>query len=173
MTVEIVSDQLLDWSDNAEAKRLLVAKKTAATRPSAHPIRTRASRLTHRTLQTLRKTRMPLCTGPRPRSKVLSFDQPIGNPTADALCSSALSRTGRELPGSLSEDSTDLKRDCEHQRRAFATSRAILERLPGRSGSGFSHDHDRLERSGPIARQYARRVVAGADGSNSDKGGVS
>ena len=173
MIVEIVSDQLVDWSDIAETKRFLIAKKTSTTRPSTHPIRKGASRLTHRTLQTLRKTRMPLCTGPRPRSQVLPIDQSIGNPTADALCSSALSRAGRELPGSVSEDSTDSERDCEHQPRAFEASRAILKRLPGRSGSGFNHGHDRFERSGHLAHQYARGVMAGADGSNSYTGGVS
>ena len=173
MIVEMLSDQLLDWSDIAKTRRLLIAKKTSTTRRSTHPTGKRSSRLTHRTLQTLRKTRMPLCTGPGPRSKVLPIDQSIGSSTADALCSSELSRTGRGLPASVSEDSTDPERNYEHQPRAFEASRTILKRLHGRSGSGFRHGHDRVERSGPIACQYARCVVAGADGSNSYTGGVS
>lgn len=175
MSEEIVSDQLNNWSDNEETKRCLFAKKTPTTRPPTHPIRNRSSWLTHRTLQTLRETRMPLCTGPRPRSKALPIDQSIGSSTTDALCSSELSRTGGELPGSLSEDSTNPERDCEHQPRAFEASRAVLEQSHAGSGSGSStsHGQDQLRRSGPIVRQYARGVIAGADESNSCRGGVS
>jgi hypothetical protein len=173
MSKEMVSDQLLDWSEYEKTKRRLTAKKTPTTRPATHPTRNRSSWLTYRTLQTLWKTRVPLCRRSRPRSKVLPIDQSIGSSTPDALCSSELSRTGGELPGALSEDSTNPERDCEHQPRAFKASRVIVERPHARSGSGSSHRHDRTQRRCPIARQYARGVIAGADGSNSSTGGVS
>ena len=173
MSERVVSDQLKDWSDSEETKRGLTAKKTPTTRPATHPTRNRSSWLTYRTLQTLWETRMPLRRWSRPRSKVLLIDQSIGSSSTDALCSSELSQTGGELPGSLSEDSTNLERDCEHQPRASKASRAIVERSHARSGSGSSHGHDRGQRRCPTARQYARGVNAGADGSNSSTGGVS
>ena len=173
MNERMVSDQLLDWSANAEAKHLFIAKKTSTTRRSTHSTGQHSSRLPHRTLQTLRKTRMPLCTGPGPRSEVLPIDQSVGSSTADALRASELSPTGGELPGSVSEDSPNLERDCEHQPRAFEASRTILKRLHGRSGSGFRHGQDRPQRSGPIGGQHARRVLSRADGSDSDTAGVS
>jgi hypothetical protein len=173
MSEEMISDQLLDWSDYEKTKRRLTAKKTPTTRPATHPTRNRSSWIPYRALQTLWETRMPLCRGPRPRPKVLPLDQSIGSSTADALCSTELSRTGGELPGALSEDSTNPERDCEHQPRAFEASRAIVERPHARSGSGCSHGYDRSQRRGHIARQYARGVVARADGSICSTGGVS
>ncbi len=175
MSERVVSDQLKDWSDSEETERRLTAKKTPTTRPATHATRNRSSWLTYRTLQTLWETRMPLRRWSRPRSKVLLIDQSIGSSSTDALCSSELSQTGGELPGSLSEDSTNPERDCEHQPRAFEASRAVLEQSHAGSGSGSStsHGHDQLRRSGPIVRQYARGVIAGADESNSCRGGVS
>jgi hypothetical protein len=168
----MISDHLLDWSDHEKTKRCLTAKKTPTTHPATHPTWNRSSWLTYRTLQTLWKTRMPLRRWFRPRSKVLLIDQSIGSSTTDALCSSELSQTGGELPGSLSEGSTNPERDCEHQPRAFEASRTIVER-PHASGSGSIHGHDRAQRRRHIARQYARGDNAGADGSNSYAGGVS
>jgi hypothetical protein len=169
----MVSDQLLDWSEHEETKRCLTAKKTPTTRPATHPTRNCSSWVTYRTLQALRETRVPLRRGPRPRSKVLPIDQSIGSSTTDALCPSELLRTGGELPGALSEGSANPERDCEHQPRAFEASRTTVERPHARSGSGFGHSHDRGQRRGRIARQYARGVVAEADGANSYAGGVS
>jgi len=169
----MLSDQLLDWSDREEAKRRLTAKKTPTTRPATHPTRNRSPWFTYRTLQTLWETRMPLRRWSRPRSKVLLIDQSIGGSSTDALCSSELSQKSGELPGSLSEGSTNPERDCEHKPRAFEASRTIVERPHGRSGSGFNHGHDRGQRRCHIARQYARGVNARADGSNSYTGGVS
>jgi hypothetical protein len=173
MSEEMVSDQLLDWSEYEKAKHSLTAKKTPATRPATHSTRNRSSWLTYRTLQTLWKTRMPLRRGPRTRSKVLLIDQSVGSSTTDALCSSELLRTGGELPGSLSENSTNPERDREHQPRAFEASRAIVEQSHARSGSGSGHGHDRGQRRCHIARQYARGVNAGADRPSSYTGGVS
>lgn len=169
----MLSDQLIDWSDNEETKRCLIAEKAPTTRPATHPTRNRSSWLTYRTLQTLWETRMPLRRGSRPRSKVLLIDQSIGSSSTDALRPSELSQTGGELPGSLSKDSTNPERDCEHQPRAFKASRDIVERVHARSGSGFGHGHDQGQRRRHTARQYARGVDAGENGSSSCTGGVS
>ena len=169
----MLSDQLIDWSDNEETKRCLAAEETATTRSPTDPTRDRSSWLTYRALQTLRETRMPVRRWSRPRSKVLLIDQSIGSSSTDALCPSELSQTGGELPGSLSEDSTKPERDCEHQPRAFKASRDIVERLHARSGSGFGHGHDQGQRRCHTARQYARGVDAGENEFSSCTGGVS
>lgn len=169
----MLSDQLIDWSDHEETKRRLAAEETETTRPPADPTRNRSSWLTYRALQTLWKTRMPLCSWSRPRSQVLLIDQSIGSSSTDALCPSELSQTGGELPGSLSEDSTNPERDCEHQPRAFEASRDIVERPHARSGSGFGHGHDQGQRRCHTARQYARGVDAGENEFSSCTGGVS
>jgi len=169
----MLSDQLIDWSDNEETKRRLAAEEAPTTRPATHPTRNRSSWLTYRTLQTLWETRMPLRRWCRPRSKVLLIDQSIGSSSTDALCSSQLSQTSGELPGSLSEGSTNPERDCEHQPRAFKASRDIVERVHARSGSGFGHSHDQGQRRCHTARQYARGVDAGENEFSSCTGGVS
>jgi hypothetical protein len=170
MKEDMVSDQLGDWSDSEEAERCLIAKETSTTCPSTHPTRNCSAWVTYRALQALWEARVPLRRRSRPRSKVLPVDQSVRSSAADALCPSELLRTGGELPRSLSEGSADPERNCEHQPGASEAPRAILERLYGGSGSGFSPDRGR--RRGCTARQYARGFVAGTDGAKHGKGGV-
>jgi len=169
---EMVSDQLVNWSDNGEPERILFTKEAPPTRPPTLTIRSRASRLPHRALQTLRKTRVPLCKWTGTRAEVLPIDQSIGSATRDALCSSELSRTSRTLRGQLLGGSANPERDCEHQPRALEASGPFLERLYAVYGSHVGCGHHRLRRSRGLACKHAPMLVAGRECFDRWAGGV-
>lgn len=167
----MISDQLYNWSDAGEAKRIFFTKEAPSTRPPTLSVRSCTSWLAHRTIQTLRKTGLPLCKWTRTRTEVLPIDQSIGSSTRDALCSPKLPGTSRALPGRLWEGSRNSERDYEHQPRALEAAGAFLARRYAVYGGVRSGDH-RLWRSRGFAGKHARRGVAGRQCREREAGGV-
>lgn len=172
MKDEMVSDQLYDWSDIQEQERVLLAKEAPSARWPTVTVRSRTSWLSHRAIQTLRQTWLPLCEWTRTRTQVLPVDQSIRSSTRDALCSTKLAGASRALPDRLSEGSRNPGRDCEHQPRALEAAGAFLER---RFESYGRHacwcDERRLWRSRSLAGEHARRRVAGREDRERESGG--
>jgi len=168
----MISDQLIDWSDVRESERVLFAKEAASARFPTLTVRSRTSWLSHRAIQTLRETGLPLCKWTRTRTEVLPIDQSIGSSTRDALRSSKLPGPSRALPGRLLEGSRNPERDYEHQPRALEATGTFLERLYVIYGRHVGCGDDRFQRSRGFARKHARRRAAGRELRKREAGGV-
>lgn len=155
----MVSDQLYNWSDE-EQDRILSAKETSPARCPGGTARSRTPWLSHRAVQTVRKTGLPLCKRTRTRPEVLPVDQPIRSTTRDALCPTRLAGASRAVPERLSEGSRDSERDHEHQPRALEAARALLERGPAAYGRRARCNEHRLWRNSRSTSQHARGRVA-------------
>jgi len=168
---EVISDQLYDWSDIPEQERLLLAKEAPSARWSTATVRSRTSWLSHRAIQTLRKTWLPLCKWTWTRTEVLPIDQSIRSSTRDALCSTELAGASRALPERVSEGSRNPRRDGEHQPRALETAGAFLERRFESHGRHACCDERRLWRSRSLVGKHARRRVAERECRERESGG--
>lgn len=167
----MVSDQSHDWSDLREQKRFLSAKEAPSARWPTVTVRSPTSRLSHRAIQTLRKTWLPLCKWTRTRTEVLPVDQSSRSSTRDALCSTRLAGASRALSERVSKGSRNPRRDSEHQPRALEAARAFLERRFESHGRHACCDERRLWRSRSLARKHARRRVAGREYRERKSGG--
>jgi len=168
----MISDQLNNWSDEREPNHILFTKEAPPARFPALTVRSRTSWLSHRAIQTLRKTGLPLFQWTRTRTEVLPIDQSIGCSTRDALCSSKLPGPSRALPKRLLEGSRNPEGDDEHQPRALEAARTFLERLYVIYGRHVGCGDDRLRRSRSFTRKHARRCVAGRELREREAGGV-
>jgi len=168
----MISDQLNNWSDEQKQERILSAKETP---PAPFPIvtvRRRSPWLSHRAIQTLRKTGLPLCRWTWARAEVLPLDQSIGSSTRDALCSTEFTGASGALCERLPESSRNPKRDNEHQPRALEAARAFLERRHVAYERHACGDAHRLWRSRGFASKHARVGVAERDYRERESGGV-
>lgn len=172
MNGEVVSDQLNNWSDDREPERILFTKETPPARFPTLTVRSRTSWLSHRALQTLRKTGLPLCKWTRTWTEVLPIDQSIGISTRDALCSAKLPGTSRALPGRLLEGSRNSEGDDEHQPGALEAARAFLEREYSVYARHVRCGGHRLGRSRGSTGKHARGRVAGRERRGPEAGGV-
>jgi hypothetical protein len=172
MSGKMLSDQLYYWSDVREQERILLAKEAPTTRFTSYTVRSRTPWLSHREIQTLRKTGLPLFTWTRTWTKVLSVDQSIGNTTRDALRSPTLSGESPALPGRLSETTGDPERDNEYQPRALETARAFLERRHVAYGRHARCNDHRLRRGRGFAGKHARGGVAERQRRECESGGA-
>lgn len=171
MTGDMISDQLHDWSDTREQERVLLAKEAPSARWSTVTVRSGTSWLSHRAIQTLRKTWLSLCKWTRTRTEVLPIDQSIRSSTRDALCSAELAGASRALPERVSERSRNPERDSEHQPRAPEAARAFLERRFESYARHTCCDERRSWRSRSFASEHARRRVAGRECRERKSGG--
>ena len=126
MSTEMISDQLLYWSDNEKTTRFCPTEKTSATAASTHAARQHSSWIPYRALQTLRKTRMSLCSRTRTWSQVLSVHQSDGQQAADGVCAPALLPTGGSIPRQPPQSPADSQGDFRHQPRTAETQRQVL-----------------------------------------------
>ena len=124
----LLSDQYGYWSD--------IFTETIAPRspepPKGPPAPAAAlgchpSRFAHRALQTLRQTRMQMCSGTRTRSQVLPLHQPAGSNAGDGLCSAGGPRLGRSIPRELSFSPRASRQDLQHQSRTAPSQGASIE----------------------------------------------
>ena len=153
----ILSDQYDNWSDIfTETIAPLSPEPTQKPPAPTAALVCPAPWLAHRALQTLRQTRMQMCSRAGPRSQVLPLHQPAGSNTGYGLCPPGGSRHGRSIPRELSFCPRDSRQDLQHQSRTAPAQGASLEKgrvhrkpyIPGGSS-------DRSPPSGPSHRQHA------------------
>lgn len=123
---KINSDQLYNWSDYERhhcriAPSASILGQTSSATPTSHP-----SRLPHRTLQTVRPSRLQMSAGPRTWAQVLPVGQPSRQPTRDGLPPRAIFQTGLRLLAELSESPSGTRADLQHQPRVVTTSSEVL-----------------------------------------------
>jgi len=153
----LLSDQYDNWSDILTETIAPIApgptQKPPA--PSAALVCT-APRLAHRALQTLRQTRMQMCSGARPRSQVLPLRQPAGSNTGYGLCPTGVSRHGRSIPRELSFCPRDSRPDLQHQSRTTPSQGVSIEkRRVHRKPHIRGYSSDRSPPGGHPDRQHA------------------
>src|SRR5512147_1212740 len=91
----ILSDQYDNWSDSFAEAIASISPEPAQKPPApTTALLCAAARLTHRTLQTLRETRLQMCSGTRPRPQVLPLHQPARSNTGNGLRPTGGSRHG-------------------------------------------------------------------------------
>ena len=153
----ILSDQYDNWSDIfAETIASLSPEPTQNPPPPAAALVCPPPRLAHRALQTLRQTRMQMCSGTGPRPQVLPLHQPAGSNPGYGLCPTGGSRHGRSISRELSFSPQDSRQDLQHQSRTAPSQGASLEKrrvhrkpyIPGCSS-------DRSPPGGHSHRQHA------------------
>jgi hypothetical protein len=125
----ILSDQYDNWSDIfAETIAPISPEPTQKPPAPTAALVCPAAWLTHRALQTLRQTRMQMCSGTRPRSQVLPLHQPAGSNAGYGLCSTGGSRHSRSIPRQLSFCPRDSRPDLQHQSRTAPSQGASIEK---------------------------------------------
>jgi hypothetical protein len=153
----LLSDQYYDWSDIL-TKTIAPISPEPTQKPPAPTtaLVCAAARLAHRALQTLRQTRMQMCSRAGPRSQVLPLHQPAGSNAGYGLCPTGGSRHGCSVPRELSFSPRDSRADLQHQSRTASSQGASLEKrrvhrkpyIPGCSS-------DRSPPGGHSHRQHA------------------
>ena len=146
----ILSDQYDNWSDIlTEAITPISPEPTQKPPAPTTALVCATAWLTHRALQTLRQTRMQMCSGTRPRSQVLPLHQPAGSNAGYGLCPTGGSRHGRSIPRELSFNPRDSRADLQHQSRTAPSQGASIEKR----------------------RVYRKRYVLGCSSDRSPPGG--
>jgi hypothetical protein len=155
----IISDQYDNWSDIfTEAIAPISPEPTQKPPAPTTALVCAPPRLAHRTLQTLRQTRMQMCSGTRPRPQVLPLHQPAGSNAGYGLCSTGSSRHGRSMPRELSRRTRDPRSNLQHQSRTASSQGASIEkRRVHRKPHNLGCAPDRSPPGG-----YSRRQHAGA-----------
>ena len=125
----ILSDQYDNWSDIlTEAIAPIPPEPTQKPLAPTTALVCAPPRLAHRALQTLWQTRMQMCSGTRPRSKVLPLHQPARGNAGYGLCPTGGSRHGRSIPRELSFRPRDSRPDLQHQSRTAPSQGASIEK---------------------------------------------
>ena len=164
----LLSDQLLTWSDNYEESicHIIAQKKKSSGPPTTtgggHP-----SRISDRTLQVMWKTRLPVCQRTRTWALILSFNKPNRKEPSDGLYTPGLLRASRSLPGELSINQGNPKRNLRYQLRTSAPQGATV----GNKHVLRDHYKHRHRRGRHVGCQYDRRTVKGSVAGNFKHGG--
>jgi len=122
----IYSAQLYNWSaherfgSNFAPSTPSLGQTTSPTRASGSPW------LPHRTLQTVRQSRLQMSAGPGTRAQVLPFHQPGRRPTRNGLRPRRVFPAGLRLLAELSEGPSRAGEDLQHQPRVVTASSQIL-----------------------------------------------
>lgn len=153
----LLSDQYYDWSDIFTETIAPISPEPTQKPPAPTTTLICAPpRLAHQTLQTLRQTRMQMCSGPRPRSQVLPLHQPAGSNAGYGLCPTGGPRHGRPIPRELSFRPRDSRADLQHQSRTAPSQGASIEkRRVHRKSYTLSCSPDRSPPGGHRHRQHA------------------
>lgn len=131
----IVSDHHDNWSGElSEPINPFSPKPASRSRSPATAAAFSAPRIPDRAVQALRQTRLQVRSGARTRAQVLPVDQSTRRPTRHGLCPTRFARDCRPISRKLSFDSTDPGSNLQHQPRATASQRALIEnqRVPGK-----------------------------------------
>jgi hypothetical protein len=125
--LRVQSDQLLMWSaQNVEETRYRPQESSQTPAAKAASSGEHPAGLSHRTLQTLRQTRVQMRQGSRARSQVLPVGELSRQSPADGLRSSIQSRRHQQTHSQLSSDPRDLGGDLRDQSRTSPASRGAL-----------------------------------------------
>lgn len=159
----IMTDQLNTWSDNyvaCNAQTVLVrpAEAAAATLTPTAPARSLAPRLSHRTLQTLRQSRMQMRSRSRSWPKVLPLGKSFGTTSANGLCAAGFSAAGYGISRSLPAASPGHRGNLRDQWRAPASARGLVSHDNSRTQSAFLLT-PRYAYGGYPSCQYDRRLA--------------
>ena len=164
----LLSDQLLTWSDNYEESicHIITQKKKSFGPPTTtrggHP-----SRISDRTLQEMWKTRLPVCQRARTWAQILSLNKPNRKEPSDGLYPPGLLRASRSLPGELSINQENPKRNLRYQLRTSAPQGATV----GNKHVLRAHCKHRHRRGSHVGCQYDQRTVKGCVAGNFKHGG--
>jgi hypothetical protein len=122
----IHSDQLYNWSANEPIQCRLApsASGPLQTVGPAGPLH--FARLSDRTLQTLRPSRLQMSTGARTRPQVLLVDQPGRQPTRDGLRPGGVFQTSLPLSAELPESASTVGEDLQCQPRVVTATSQVL-----------------------------------------------
>ena len=160
------SDQLNKWSDIHEESicHITTQKKKSSGPPTTthgvHP-----SRISDRTLQEMRKTRLPVCQRKGTRAQILSFDKSNREKPSDGLYPPGLLRASRSLPGELSINQGNPERNLRYQLR---TSQPQGEAVGNKHVLRHCHRH---RRGRHVGCQYDRRTAKSRVSGHSKYGG--
>ena len=152
---QVLSDQLSNWSDkNEETFKPRTPKTPQGVASKATAPRPGPPRLTHRTLQTLRKTWLQVRRRTRAWTQVLSLGDPNSRQASDGLRPVGLPRRGGHLASQLSISSRDSRETLRDQPRAAAQKRKTVGPLHGCIRDSFLGS-GRHEGGGDPRRQHA------------------
>ena len=170
----LLTDQLNTWSDhyvayNAQTALVRPAKAAAATLTPIAPARSLAPRLSHRTLQTLRQSRMQMRSRSRSWSKVLPLRKSSGTTSANGLRAAGFSATGYGIPRSPPAASPGHRGNLRDQWRTLASARGLVSHDKAPTRSAFLFTPQYAYGSYP-SRQYARRLAKA--GTSAHTGGL-
>jgi hypothetical protein len=170
----LLPDQLNSWSDNyaphnAQTALLCLAKAQTATLTSTAPARSLAPRLPHRTLQTLRQSRMQMRSRSWTWPKVLPLRKSSGTTSENGLRAAGFSAAGYGIARSLPSASPDRRGNLRNQWRTPAPARGLVRNDNARTES-TSPRPPRYEIGGYPSRQYAHRLAKA--GTSADTGGL-
>jgi len=157
----ILSDQYDNWSEIlAETIAPISPEPTQISPAPAPPSLRPPPWLAHRTLQTLRQTRMQMCSGSRPRPQVLSLHQPAGSNASYGLCPAGGAQHRRSVHRELSLGPRNPRSNLLHQSRIASPQGASIEkdRAP-RKVINLAGSSDRSPPGGHPRRQHARAVA--------------
>jgi hypothetical protein len=123
----VLSDQLLYWSDNEEQISHISSAKAKNSFRQTPSSRCCSPRLPDRALQTLWQARVQMCAWSWSWSQVLPVRQPGRRQTADGLRSPEVPRAGRRVPCEFSQDKAALGRNMYDQPGASTPQGAIVD----------------------------------------------
>jgi hypothetical protein len=125
----IISDQYDNWSAILTETITPVSPEPTQKPPApAAALVCHPSRLAHRALQTLRQTRLQMCSWTGTRSQVLPLRQPARSNAGDGLCPTGCPRYGRSIPRELSFSPRDSRSDLQYQSRTASSQGASIEK---------------------------------------------
>src|SRR5882724_12897298 len=154
----LLSDQLLAWSVHlGKQVHCCFARAPREAARAAPTLAQHSARLAHRALQTLRQSRLSLCTGPWSWPEVLPLRELPAAAAANGLRAAGALRAGQRLTGGLSARAGDPGGDLRDQPGALASSRDTLSER-GERGQSAHHScsFPRDTRSIPLHRDAGR-----------------
>jgi hypothetical protein len=157
----LLSDQYDNWSDIFAGTITPLSPESTQKPPApAAALICHPPRLAHRALQTLRQTRMQMCSGTRTRSQILPLRQPAGSNPGNGLRSAGSSRHGCSIPRELSLSPRDSRSGLQYQSRTAPSQGASIEkRRVHRKPDIPDWSPDRSPPGGYSHRQYAGNLA--------------
>ncbi len=169
-SLQIISDQLYKWSDEARKRTCYQPEKTPpSARATVAAAQGSPARLAYQTLQALWQARVQVRRRSRPWAQVLSFGEPLGIAATDGLRAAGISRPGCRIYRQLSASPRDLGSDLRDQSRTPAPPGGAVKGRYGRTLRPLSSDRCWLGRR--ASRQYDRSLAGWQPGPRDQRGG--
>ncbi len=152
----LLSDQLYTWSAwHARQTYFQSATPPHKSVAAIPPFGCHSARLSDRTLQTLRKTRLQMCQRPWAWSKILSLHQSNRQTPADGLRAPGLCRAGKAIFGQSSTRPGYIERDLRYQSRTPTSPGAAVGEAGGERNGQYAYCFPRCASGRDLDRQYA------------------